>query len=93
MGCGFSTLYPSLALIVVNKVGEARRGAALGTFTAFFDIGFGLGAPMTGAVATLSGYSAVFWFGAGAAVLAALVAASNTDARSAPASAPARAPV
>jgi len=34
MGAAFSLLYPSLFLIVVSQVSEARRGAALGTFTA-----------------------------------------------------------
>ncbi len=32
-------LLPSLALLVVNRVPESRRGAAMGTFTAFFDVG------------------------------------------------------
>ena len=45
MGAAFSLLYPSLMLIVVNRVSETRRGAALGTFTAFFDAGVGIGAP------------------------------------------------
>ena len=40
MGTAFSLLYPSLSLIVVT-VPETRRGAALGTFTAFFDAGVG----------------------------------------------------
>ena len=48
MGFGFSVLFPSLALIVVNAAGDARRGAALGTFTAFFDIGMGLGGLLAG---------------------------------------------
>ena len=45
MGAAFSLLYPSLSLIVVDRVPVNRRGAALGTFTAFFDAGVGLGAP------------------------------------------------
>jgi MFS family permease len=67
MGIGFSSLFPSLALIVVNASGEDRRGGALGLFTAFFDIGVGLGAPLMGAIAALAGYPAAFW---GAAVCA-----------------------
>ena len=43
MGAAFSLLYPSLSLIVVERVSETQRGAALGTFTAFFDAGVGLG--------------------------------------------------
>ena len=53
MGAAFSLLYPSLSLIVVERVPETRRGAALGTFTAFFDAGVGLGAPLAGIAAAL----------------------------------------
>jgi predicted MFS family arabinose efflux permease len=75
MGWGFSLLYPSLALVVVERVGEARRGAALGAFTAFFDAGVGLGGPLAGAIAALAGYPAAFWVSAGLAALAAVIAA------------------
>ena len=67
MGWGFSLLFPSLALVAVQSIPEQRRGAALGVFTAFFDVGFGLGAPMAGAVASLAGYSAAFWVASAAA--------------------------
>jgi MFS family permease len=60
MGAAFSLLYPSLSLIVVSRVPETRRGAALGTFTAFFDAGVGLGAPLAGAAAALAGYEGAF---------------------------------
>lgn len=60
MGAAFSLLYPSLSLIVVGRVGEARRGAALGTFTAFFDAGVGIGAPLAGLAAALAGYQGAF---------------------------------
>ncbi len=73
MGFGFATLYPALALWVVDRVGEERRGAALGTFTAFFDAGFGLGAPIAGAVAALLGYPAAFWLAAAFALVSALL--------------------
>ena len=67
MGAAFSLLYPSLSLVVVNEVPEARRGAALGTFTAFFDLGVGLGAPIAGVAAALGGYEAAFVFAAACA--------------------------
>jgi predicted MFS family arabinose efflux permease len=60
MGAAFSLLYPSLSLIVVSRVSETRRGAALGTFTAFFDAGVGFGAPLAGAAAALSSYEGAF---------------------------------
>lgn len=68
MGAAFSLLYPSLSLIVVNQVSEARRGAALGTFTAFFDAGVGLGAPLAGAAAALSSYEGSFLLAAAIAL-------------------------
>jgi MFS family permease len=68
MGAAFSLLYPSLSLIVVNQVSEARRGAALGTFTAFFDAGVGLGAPLAGAAVALSSYEGSFLLAAAIAL-------------------------
>jgi predicted MFS family arabinose efflux permease len=82
IGAAFSLLYPSLSLIVVNQVSEARRGAALGTFTAFFDAGIGLGAPLAGAAAVLSGYEGSFLLGAGIALGAALLIAIGIGPRS-----------
>ncbi len=68
MGAAFSLLFPSLALIVIDRVPEERRGVAMGTFTAFFDIGVGVGAPLAGLAAALGGYAASFGFAAAAAV-------------------------
>jgi predicted MFS family arabinose efflux permease len=74
-------LFPSLALMVVGEVGAEGRGSALGAFTAFFDIGVGLGAPLAGAIASLAGYPAVFMAAAGGALLAASVAAFPRERR------------
>ncbi len=60
MGAGFALVFPSLALLVVNHVPEERRGAAMGTFTAFFDVGVGVGSPLAGAAATVGGYGTSF---------------------------------
>jgi MFS family permease len=59
-GVGYSLLFPALALLAVQRVGEQSRGAALGFFTAFFDAGMGLGAPFAGAMAVLLGYGGMF---------------------------------
>jgi MFS family permease len=75
MGTGFSLLYPALALAVVQRTGRQARGRALGGFTAFFDLGMGLGAPLAGAIAALGGYGLAFWSAAGAALGASLIAA------------------
>lgn len=64
MGAAFSLLFPSLALMVVNRVPEERRGIAMGTFTAFFDLGVGVGAPVAGIAAAIGGYPAAFGFAA-----------------------------
>jgi MFS family permease len=69
MGIAFSLLYPSLSLIVVGRVPETRRGAALGTFTAFFDAGIGIGAPLAGLTAALAGYEAAFLLSAALALV------------------------
>jgi MFS family permease len=86
MGLGFSMLYPSLALVVVERMPASQRGAGLGAFTAFFDAGVGLGGPLAGAIAALAGYPAAFWaaagFGATAALISAHVARMPTPASS-----------
>ncbi|MGN6215505.1 MAG: MFS transporter [Solirubrobacterales bacterium] len=70
MGAGFSLLNPSLMLIAVGQVSEAARGATMGTYTAFFDAGVGLGAPLAGLAAALTSYEGAF-------LLAAAIAASS----------------
>jgi MFS family permease len=71
MGAAFSLLYPSLSLIVVDRVPETGRGAALGTFTAFFDAGVGFGAPLAGIAAAIAGYEGAFLLAAAIALVSA----------------------
>lgn len=73
MGAAFSLVNPSLMLIALGRVTPAARGAAMGTYTAFFDAGVGLGAPLAGAAAALSGYEGAFVFAAAVAVGSALL--------------------
>ena len=70
MGAAFSTIFPSLALLVINRVSDDRRGVAMGTFTAFFDVGVGLGAPIAGAAAAIGGYELSFLVASGGALAA-----------------------
>ena len=65
MGAAFSLLFPSLSLLAINRVTPERRGAAMGTFTASFDLGMLVGSPAVGAAAALGGYSAAFYVGRG----------------------------
>jgi predicted MFS family arabinose efflux permease len=45
----------------------------MGGFTAFFDLGVGLGAPLAGAISAVAGYPAAFGVAAGAAAAGALL--------------------
>ncbi len=81
VGLGFAMLFPSLALMVVGRVSEEHRGSAMGAFTAFFDVGVGLGAPLAGVTASIAGYPAVFYLSACAALLAASIASMPLAAR------------
>jgi MFS family permease len=73
MGGAFSLLNPSLMLIALGRVSQQARGAAMGTYTAFFDLGVGVGAPLAGLVAALAGYEAAFFFAAAVCVASALM--------------------
>lgn len=73
MGGAFSLLNPSLMLIALGRVSQQARGAAMGTYTAFFDLGVGLGAPLAGLVAALAGYEAAFFFAAAVSVCSSLL--------------------
>ena len=64
MGAAFSLLNPSLMLIALGRVTENARGAAMGTYTAFFDAGVGFGAPLAGLAAALTDYEGAFVFAA-----------------------------
>jgi MFS family permease len=77
MGGGFSLLNPSLMLIAVGGVSEAARGAAMGTYTAFFDAGVGIGAPLAGLTAALTSYEGAFVLAAAVAVFSALLIAAT----------------
>ena len=76
MGAAFSLLFPSLSLVAINRVGPERRGVAMGTFTANFDLGMLVGSPLVGAAAAIGGYSAAFYVAAFASLACATLALS-----------------
>ena len=80
MGAAFSLLFPALSLLAVERVIPERRGAAMGTFTASFDLGMLVGSPAVGAAAVIGGYSAAFYLAACCAL--ACAALSTTLVRS-----------
>ncbi len=57
---GVALLYPGLMTMAVHAAPEEERGSVVGTFTAFFDLSYGLGALTLGAVASAFGYRGVF---------------------------------
>jgi len=73
MGAAFALLNPSLMLIALGRVSQQARGAAMGTYTAFFDAGVGLGAPAAGLVAALTDYEGAFIFAAAVCLASALL--------------------
>ena len=73
MGAAFSLLFPSLSLLALNRVLPERRGAAMGTFTANFDLGMLVGSPLAGAAASLGGYRAAFYVASVAALACAAI--------------------
>lgn len=73
MGAAFALLNPSLMLIALGRVSQQARGAAMGTYTAFFDAGVGLGAPIAGLVAALTDYEGAFIFAAAVCLASALL--------------------
>ena len=46
--------------LAISGTKPSERGAVVGTFTAFFDLAFGLGALSLGGVAALLGYRGLF---------------------------------
>ena len=63
---GMSLLFPALFLQVMHDAPEEERSHAIGTFSVFFDLSQGLGAPILGVLVTLADERAAF---AAAAVL------------------------
>jgi MFS family permease len=57
---GQALAFPALMTIALSGAPASERGAVVGTFTAFFDLAFGLGAVSLGGVAHLFGYEGVF---------------------------------
>ena len=88
IGAGLSLLFPSLALLVINRAPDAQRGAALGAFTSFWDVGIAVGAPASGLIASLTNYADISYVMAVCSVGSALLAAPELVRRRRPATEP-----
>lgn len=64
IGLAFGSGFPALSALAVDVAPAGRRGAAMGTFSASFEVGIGTGAIVMGIVASLAGYSTMFLIGA-----------------------------
>lgn len=65
---GSALAFPALMMLALRGTDPAERGAVMGTFGAFVDLGFGVGPATLGVVASSLGYRGLFL---GAAVVAA----------------------
>ena len=59
-GLGFGLVHPSLMALLVDRVSEKGRGAAMGTFTAAFDLGIGTGSILLGLVLQYFGFQVMY---------------------------------
>ncbi len=72
---GTALAFPSLMTLAVEAAPESERSSVVGSFGAFADIGFALGAVSLGAVASASGYEGAFVVGAAASLVGVLLLA------------------
>lgn len=56
-GLGFGLFHPTMMALLVDRVSPEGRGAAMGTFTAAFDLGIGMGSILMGIVLQHAGRS------------------------------------
>lgn len=67
LGLGMSLLYPALFSAALEGVPDHERSQAVGTFSLFFDLSQGVGAPLLGLVVALSSERGAFAVAAGIA--------------------------
>jgi len=88
---GHALAFPALMTLAINRAPASERGSVIGTFTAFFDLSFGIGAVSAGAIADAVGYRGAFVASAVVALagLGLLLGAARNSARRASMSEPA----
>jgi MFS family permease len=58
---GSSLTFPALMMLALRGTPASQRGAIIGTFTAFVDLGFGIGPATLGVVSEAFGYRGLFF--------------------------------
>jgi MFS family permease len=82
---GQALAFPALMTLAVNGAPASERSSVVGTFTAFTELGFAVGAISLGAIATHLGYGGVFIVCAVGPLVGALLLSRLTSARVEPA--------
>lgn len=72
-GIGFSVMQPTITALTVDYVPPGRRGTALGTLLAMYDVGVALGGVVAGWVAERLPLHAVYWCMSGVGVLGLII--------------------
>lgn len=67
-------LFPALFALVVDRAPESERSQAIGSFSMFFDLAFGVGGPIIGAVGDVASLAVGFLVCAGVAATALIAA-------------------
>jgi predicted MFS family arabinose efflux permease len=57
---GSALAFPALMMLALRGTPPSQRGAIIGTFTAFVDLGFGIGPATLGVVSEAFGYLGLF---------------------------------
>jgi MFS family permease len=81
---GVALATPALMSLAIGTAPPTERGWVIGTFTAFIDLGFGLGPIILGGVAASLGFRGTFLTGAGAAAAGLLLLLSRGSSERAP---------
>ena len=72
-GLGYAFPWPSLAVIVVDRVEPSEKAVAVGGMTAFYDVAVAGGSAAAGAIADHWGYAAAFWLAVASAACATII--------------------